>query len=251
MKSSLVVIAFFGSTWISTVFFRIVCSSLFHVGNIMKYAFVAVTLTNVVICTVKSTRTMIMTAAMEYPFNTTESTRFAESKYCQEQGTNCTLCVDLIPHRCFWCPTTQQCLHYKLIPHGCNLNWFAGQCTLKGYFIVIVLPIAVLLSLLVACCFCCSRCQCRCCRKQAALGEEEKLFLMDTQRQREKFKRRRFLESRGQDVEGGDYVQYGNHLRVTYGLFHNTSSRWNTWANTFLKNDIHSWRLFSNKPNSF
>uniref|UniRef100_A0A7M5XD68 Uncharacterized protein n=1 Tax=Clytia hemisphaerica TaxID=252671 RepID=A0A7M5XD68_9CNID len=103
---------------------------------------------------------------------------------CNQVNTTCSDCIDI--EGCFWCGATESCHAYNTIPTGCSTaNWFVGQCTIAGYWLIIVLPCVgglLLLIALICCCWCC------CCQNESS-SSEERYHLKSSHRLKEKDKR--------------------------------------------------------------
>jgi hypothetical protein len=130
---------------------------------------------------------------------------------CRKYNSTCSECV--ADKDCFWCGSTDSCQSFNFIPKGCaKANWYAGQCTLAGFWFIIVLPcVAVfLLIFFICCCWCC------CCQKDKA-AKEERYSLRTTRRQADREKRRSYFEERNNDreIERDGY-------RTKYGLYNDT-----------------------------
>ena len=127
---------------------------------------------------------------------------------CRKYNSTCSDCVD--DKDCFWCGSTDSCHSYSFIPNGCSkAKWYAGQCTVAGFWFIIVLPCVVVILLIsfICCCWCC------CCRKDKA-AQEERYSLRATRRQKDKDKRRSYFEERNNDRE---IDREG--FRTKYGLY--------------------------------
>lgn len=81
-----------------------------------------------------------------------------EDNTCESRDRFCELCVTNFNDeiKCFWCPTTCTCHSYDNLPKGCELHWYVGQCSLKGYWLLVVGPcIGILLLVFIfLCCYC-------------------------------------------------------------------------------------------------
>ena len=128
---------------------------------------------------------------------------------------DCESCVQNHGMKCTWCPITSSCSGYTLIPRDCSVHWYVAQCTLKGYWLIVVAPVFVVLLLTVALC-CCCRC---CCLSGNKVNDEEQIHL--TKRHRDKVKRQKFFEKRDADTSGDPRRTHGanNFLRTKYGLY--------------------------------
>lgn len=136
-----------------------------------------------------------------------------ETERCNHRNASCEVCTD--DSSCFWCEPTQSCHTYDFIPKGCNIKWYVRQCTVAGYWFVIVIPCVafVLLVFLVCCCWCC------CCRNNNE-STEERYLLKESRYKREKEKRRLYLEERNTERDEPD----NSVLRSKYGLFNSPQS---------------------------
>lgn len=152
---------------------------------------------------------------------TQKSTTFVQttsslSGACELRSNDCGQCVRSsgISRKCFWCPTTQKCQSYGLLPDSCGLQWYMGQCTLKGYWVAVVAPCLCLLLLVVLCC-CCYCCCCRTYKNDGISGSdgEKDELLMNTRRKSERKRRQEYFEGRHMDQSRD------NPPLRSYGLF--------------------------------
>ena len=119
----------------------------------------------------------------------------------------CYGCVD--QNSCFWCESTGTCEYYSFIPNGCSkAQWYVKQCSVAGFWLIIVLPCVALFLLvsLICCCWCC-------CKKSKS-SIEEKIKLKETKRQKEKDQRRSYHEAKNSERE----IER-NRIRSKYGLY--------------------------------
>ena len=131
---------------------------------------------------------------------------------CGKRNGSCSTCTD--DSSCFWCGASKSCHKYNIIPKGCSkAQWYVRQCTIAGFWLIIVLPcVAVfLLICLVCCCWCC------CCRTDKA-KQEEKYRLKESKRKQEKDQRRAYHEDKNAERE----VER-DRIRAKYGLYNNSA----------------------------
>lgn len=131
---------------------------------------------------------------------------------CKKLNESCGTCVE--DSDCFYCGSSDSCHSFKIIPKGCSkAQWYVRQCTVAGFWIIIVLPcVAVLLIIcLICCCWCC------CCRKDPA-KQEEKYRLRDTKRKAQKDQRQAYFEERNKEREVDR-----DRMRSKYGLYNSNT----------------------------
>ena len=132
----------------------------------------------------------------------------SNEKKCRSFNSTCGRCID--QNGCFWCGSTSSCHSFNIIPKGCSkAQWYAGQCTIAGFWLIIILPCVALFLIisLICCCWCC------CCRKDKG-SEEEKFRLKESQRSKEKQQRGLYYEAKDAERE-----MERNRLRTKYGLY--------------------------------
>ena len=98
------------------------------------------------------------------------SSEATTDKDCKKLNSSCYTCTD--NSACYWCSPSKQCRKYPLnsvVPSGCTKHqWFYKQCTVAGYWLIIVLPcLGVVLLISLGCCIWCC-----CCRESKAKKEE-------------------------------------------------------------------------------
>lgn len=100
----------------------------------------------------------------------TDSSGAATDFDCQKLNASCYTCTD--NSACYWCSPTKQCRKYpakSVVPNDCAKHqWFYKQCTVAGYWLIIVVPCVGIFLLICLGCFvwCC------CCRESRAKKEE-------------------------------------------------------------------------------
>ena len=103
--------------------------------------------------------------------------RYSESTSdndCKKLNASCYTCTDNFA--CYWCSPSKQCRKYPInsvVPSGCSKHqWFYKQCTVAGYWLIIVVPcVGIVLLISLGCCvWCC------CCRESKAKKEERFVF---------------------------------------------------------------------------
>jgi len=90
------------------------------------------------------------------------------------------------------------------------MNWFVAQCTLKGYWMVIVAPSVGLLLLIII------WCGCRCCLCKSDIDDGEGQYLI-SKREFEKEKRKQYFFGRSEKSERIGVNE--NKHRTSYGLY--------------------------------
>ncbi|XP_047146247.1 pituitary tumor-transforming gene 1 protein-interacting protein [Hydra vulgaris] len=123
------------------------------------------------------------------------------------KNSSCIGCVD--QKSCFWCESSGTCEYYSLVPKGCSkAQWYVKQCSIAGFWLIIVLPcVAVFLLVSLICC-------CWCCCKKSQKSIDEKFKLKETKRQKEKEQRRIYHETKDNERE-----KERNRIRSKYGLY--------------------------------
>ena len=130
---------------------------------------------------------------------------------CTARNASCYVCTEKAA--CYWCEPKKSCEKYPasaIIPRDCKKNqWYYKQCTVAGYWLIIVVPcVAVFLLLCIGCCiYCC------CCRTSKA-KKEEKYRLEDSRRKSEKERRNQMHAQRKQDRQAKV-----DKIRQKYGLY--------------------------------
>jgi len=119
----------------------------------------------------------------------------SEEKICSARNSSCSFCTD--GPKCTWCEPSQSCSHYSIIPKGCNkAQWYIGQCTVAGYWLIIVIPcVAVFIIICLVCCCCC------CCCRRDREAEETKILLKSTKRRADSDRRQAYHEERNVERE--------------------------------------------------
>lgn len=85
---------------------------------------------------------------------------------CQKQNASCYTCTE--KSSCYWCAPSKECRKYPLssiVPSGCSKHkWYYKQCTVAGYWLIIVIPcVGIFLLICLGCCIWCC-----CCRESKA-----------------------------------------------------------------------------------
>lgn len=103
-------------------------------------------------------------------FFLTDSAEATSDYDCQRLNASCYRCTD--NSACYWCGPLKSCRKYPLksvVPSGCPKHqWYFKQCTVAGYWLIIVVPcVGIFLLLSIGCCIWCC-----CCRESRTKKEE-------------------------------------------------------------------------------
>eukprot|EP00794_Sanderia_malayensis_P006338 gene6338-7064_t len=135
---------------------------------------------------------------------------------CQKKNSSCYTCTEL--YSCYWCKPSKQCRKYpvgSIVPRDCTKHqWFYKQCTVAGYWLIIVVPcVGIFLLICLGCCiYCC------CCRTSKAKKEEK--YKLETARLNKDKERRKAAQSQ----KKSDRAKKADEVRKKYGLYQHESS---------------------------
>eukprot|EP00112_Aurelia_sp_Birch-Aquarium-sp1_P011794 Seg2480.4 transcript_id=Seg2480.4/GoldUCD/mRNA.D3Y31 product="Pituitary tumor-transforming gene 1 protein-interacting protein" protein_id=Seg2480.4/GoldUCD/D3Y31 len=135
---------------------------------------------------------------------------------CQQKNASCYVCTEA--SACYWCQPNKQCRKYPLkaiVPSGCSKHqWYYKQCTVAGYWLIIVVPcVGIFLLLCLGCCIWC------CCCRTSRAKKEEKYRLEDARLQKDKDRRKA-----GQAQKKADRQEKVDEIRKKYGLYQHEPS---------------------------
>lgn len=135
---------------------------------------------------------------------------------CKKLNASCHTCTD--DFACYWCSPSKQCRKYPInsvVPSGCSKHqWFYKQCTVAGYWLIIVVPcVGIVLLISLGCCIWC------CCCRTSKAKKEERYRLEDAKRNKEKDRRKASQAQRKAERQ-----ERADEIRKKYGLYQHEPS---------------------------